>query len=154
MLNWIVWNRTIFFIETIHVSSSCRATSKHLPDPLSPLVSIIHCSREVFKAISCIGTELLYIRSCWSFCLWRDPQEYFVCEFCRTSPAVSRMSGSAGCFVRYCLQGLFSPWSFFSIRLLSIHVVHPYSSIDTTAAWKKLCYILSVTSDFHMNDRL
>ena len=36
------------------------------------------------------------------------------------------------------------PSSFFSNRLVSIQVVHPYSSIDTTAAWKKLCFILSV----------
>ena len=32
----------------------------------------------------------------------------------------------------------------FSIRLVSIHIVHPYSSIDTTAARKKLRFILSV----------
>ena len=37
--------------------------------------------------------------------------------------------------------------SFLSIRLVS--------SIDTTAAWKKkLCYILSNKSDFHMTDSL
>ena len=30
------------------------------PDPLSPSVSIVHCSRQVFKATSCIGTELLF----------------------------------------------------------------------------------------------
>ena len=46
------------------------------------------------------------------------------------------------------------PSSFFSICLVSVHVVHPYSSIDTTAAWKKLRFILSVRSDFHMTDRL
>ena len=40
------------------------------------------------------------------------------------------------------------------MRLVSVHVVHPYSSIDTTAAWKKLRFILSVRSDFHMTDRL
>ena len=28
--------------------------------------------------------------------------------------------------------------------------MHPYSSIDMTAAWKKLCFILSVRFDFHM----
>ena len=42
---------------------SCRDASTNLPDPLLPPVSIIHCSQEVFKAISCIGTELLYIDS-------------------------------------------------------------------------------------------
>ena len=42
----------------------------------------------------------------------------------------------------------------FSIRLVSVQVVHPYSSIDSTAAWKKLCFILLVGSDFHMTDSL
>ena len=32
--------------------------------------------------------------------------------------------------------------------------MHPYSSIDATAAWKKLCFILSVRSDFHIIDSL
>ena len=66
-------------------------------------------------------------------------------------------------FVGCCLQVLYNiarsiliwlPLSFFSIRLVSVHVVHPYSSIDTTAAWKKLRFILSIMSDFHMTDRL
>ena len=67
------------------------------------------------------------------------------------------------CFGGGCLQDLFNiarnilvylPSSFFSIRLVSVHVVHPYSSIDTTAAWKKLRFILSVRSDFRMTDSL
>ena len=32
--------------------------------------------------------------------------------------------------------------------------MHPYSSIDTIAAWKKQRFILSVRSDFHMTDSL
>ena len=32
--------------------------------------------------------------------------------------------------------------------------VHPYGSIDATAAWKKLRFISSVRSDFHMTDSL
>ncbi len=32
--------------------------------------------------------------------------------------------------------------------------MHPYSSIDTATAWKKLRFILSVRSDFHMIDCL
>ena len=32
--------------------------------------------------------------------------------------------------------------------------MHPYSSIDTTATWKKLRFILSVRSDFHMIESL
>ena len=50
-------------------SSSSRAASMDHPDPLSPPVSIVHFSREVFKVISCIDTELLYIGSGWSSCL-------------------------------------------------------------------------------------
>ena len=46
------------------------------------------------------------------------------------------------------------PSSFFSIRLVSVHVVHPYSSMDTTTAWRKLRFILSYWSDFHMTDNL
>ena len=73
-------------------------TSADLPDPLPPLLSIVHRSRLVFKATSCIGTELLYVGSSWSSCLyssmWRSPQESVAYEFVPTSPAVSCMSGS------------------------------------------------------------
>ena len=67
------------------------------------------------------------------------------------------------CFVGCCLQDLFNIArsilvlllsSFFSIRLVSIHVVHPYSSIDMIAAWKKLCFIISARFDFHFTDSL
>ena len=63
------------------------------------------------------------------------------------------------CFVECCFQDLFPtacsifvqlPSSFFSIRLVSIHVMHPYSRMDTTAAWKKLRFILSGRSYLHM----
>ena len=40
------------------------------------------------------------------------------------------------------------------VSWLYVHVVHPYSSIDVTAAWKKLLFILSVRSDFHIVDSL
>ena len=40
------------------------------------------------------------------------------------------------------------------MRFVSVNVVHPYSSIDTAAAWKKSFFILSDRSDFHMIDRL
>ena len=79
-------------------SSSCHTISTGIPDPLPPPVSIVHRSREVFKATSCIGTELLYIGSRWSSYLCssmrRGPQEYVAYEFVLTSPAVSCMSGS------------------------------------------------------------
>ncbi len=66
-------------------------------------------------------------------------------------------------FVGCCLQDLFNipcsilvllPLSFFSSRSVSVHVVHPHSRIDMIAAWKKLCFILSVRSDFHKIDIL
>ena len=80
-------------------SSSCRTARTDLLDPLSPPVSIAYRSREVFKATSCIGTELFYIGSCRSSCLcssmWKGSQEYIAYEFVLTSPAVSRMSGSS-----------------------------------------------------------
>ena len=64
------------------------------------------------------------------------------------------------CLVWCCRQDLFNiarnilVSSFFSSRFVSVQVVHPYSSIDTTAAWKKLRFILSVRFDFHMIDSL
>ena len=67
------------------------------------------------------------------------------------------------CFVVCCPQDLFNiarsilvwlPFSFFSRRFVSVQIVHLYSSIDTTAAWKILRFILSVRSDFHMIDSL
>ena len=42
------------------------------------------------------------------------------------------------------------PSSFFSIHIASVQVVHPYNSMDMTAAWKKLHVISSDRSDFHM----
>ena len=65
------------------------------------------------------------------------------------------------CLVGCCHQDLFNISilvkflsSFFSSRLVSVQVVHPYSSIGTTAAWKKLRFVLSFRSDFHMIDSL
>ena len=89
------------------------------------------------------------------------------CPACLVRPTwiVFVMSGRwpYSCFVGCYLQDLFNiartilvqlPSSFFPIRLVSVHVVHPYSSIDTTAAWKKLRFILSVRSDLHMTNSL
>ena len=62
------------------------------------------------------------------------------------------------CFVGCCLQHLFHTdrsilvqlsSSFLSKRFVSVHVVHPYSSIDTTSAWKKYCvlfHLIGLTS--------
>ena len=108
------------------ILQSCHAASTDLPDPLSP--PVYHPS---------------FPRDLPGYILSRGPREYIAYEFLLTSPAASRMSGSSN--LDSC---------FFSIRSVSVHVVHPYSSIDTTAAWKKLRFILSVRSDFHMTDCL
>ena len=42
---------------------SCYFASMYLTT-----VSIVHCSQDVFKAISCICTELLYIGPRWRSC--------------------------------------------------------------------------------------
>ena len=73
--------------------------STDIPDPLSPPLPIVHCFRQVLRATSCIGTELLYVCSsrlsylCMS--IWRGPQEYITYELVPTSPAASHMSGSS-----------------------------------------------------------
>ena len=51
----------INLLAAILSSSSCRAPSTEFSDPLSPPVSIVHRSRDVFQTTSFIGTELLYI---------------------------------------------------------------------------------------------
>ena len=80
-------------------SSSCHTISADIPDPLSPLLSIIHCFRLVFRSTSCIGAELQYVGSSWLSCfcwfMWRDTQEYITFELISISPAVSHMSGSS-----------------------------------------------------------
>ena len=51
-------------------SSSCHAASTDIPDPLSPLLPIVHHLWQVFRASPHIVTELLYVCSSWSswFC--------------------------------------------------------------------------------------
>ena len=97
---WVLWhiNHCRLFNAKSSLSSSssssCRAISADLHDPLSSPASIVP-----LPATSCIGTELLYIGSIWSSCLssfmWWGPQEYVNYRFALTSPAVSRMSGSS-----------------------------------------------------------
>ena len=58
-------------------SSSCRAASTDIPDPLSPLLPIVHRFWQVFRATSRILTELLYVcsscPSCFCSAIWGCP---------------------------------------------------------------------------------
>ena len=91
--------RMLFSNWSSSSSSLCRTISTDIADPLSPQQQIVHCFRQVLRATSRIGTELLYVDSSWTSCLcssiWRGPLEYITYELVPTSPAVSRMSGSA-----------------------------------------------------------
>ena len=81
------------------LSSSCRAVSTDIPDPLSPLFLIVHRLQQVFRATSLILTQLLNVCSSWSSCfcpaICGSPQEYIPYEVVPASPAVSCMSGSS-----------------------------------------------------------
>ena len=104
-----------------------------------------------------------YILSSFSL-VWRRQQDNAACttSLIRLISMVLKMGGCwpYNCFfVGCCIQDLFNiprrilvqlPSSFFLIRFVSIHVVHPYSRMDTTTALKKLRFILSDSSDFHM----
>ena len=65
------------------------------------------------------------------------------------------------CFVGWCFQDLFNivrsilvqfPSSFCSICLVSIQLVHPYSSMDTIAVWKKIVHNLFSLLNHHQSD--
>ena len=63
------------------------------------------------------------------------------------------------CFAKFYFQEFFDifcsirvlfPSSFFSERLVCVHIVHPYSKIDAAAAWNKFRLILSNRSIISM----
>ena len=80
-------------------SSFCRATSTDIPDPVSPLLPIVHRFWEVLRSTSPILTELLYVGSSWSPCfcsaMWGGPWGNITYELLPTSPVVSSMSGTS-----------------------------------------------------------
>ena len=80
-----LWYRdTLKYVPNLYISSSSsssnRAISTDIPDPLSLPLPIVHCFRQVFRATSHIGRELQYVGSSRSSCLcsamWRGPQQY------------------------------------------------------------------------------
>ena len=102
-LSGLVWSCPFELLQkfygTSSSSSSCRAASTDIPDPLSTLLPIIHHFWQVFRATSRILTELLYVCSSWSSCfclaICGDPSEYITDEFVLASPAMSCVSGSS-----------------------------------------------------------
>ena len=83
-----------YYIDKIEFDSEMMmiTMSTDISDPLSPPLPIVHCFWQVFRATSCIGTELLYVESSWSSCLCssmcRGPQKYITFELVPTPPAV------------------------------------------------------------------
>ena len=158
--------RIILWGTRINKSSS---SSCHTFGTDTPTLSR-HLSRQILRATPHILPELLYVGSSllprFRSAIWRSPQKYITYGLVLTSPAVSCMSGSSNldsfvmgglwpyscCFVGCCLEDLFNIAGnilFLQQPLVSVQVVHPYSSIDTIAA-----FIISVRSDFHMTDSL
>ena len=48
--------RLCTYIYMLISSTSCRAASTDIPDPLLPLLTIIHRLRQVFRVTSCVLT--------------------------------------------------------------------------------------------------
>ena len=116
-------------------------------------VSIIQRFGQVLETTSCVHRRTL---------LGSSSKLLRQCPACLVSLIwmVLEMDGRwpySYCFVGCCFQDLFNmarsilvqfPSSFFSIRLVSVHVVNPYGKIDMTPAWKKcvLFYRISLIS--------
>ena len=100
---WVKWydyySFVIIHLRKVSSSSSCRAGSTDIPDPLSSLLPIVHRSRQVLRTTPRILTQLLNVCSCWSSCfctaMCGGPWEYISYDFIPASPAVSCMSGSS-----------------------------------------------------------
>ena len=142
---------------------SCRAGSTDIPDPLSALFlsfipyPYIVAGRPAF-AQPCVGVHKNTSLMSSSLLLQQCPARLTWIVF-----VIGGRWPYSWCLVGCCRLDLFKiarrilsqlPSSFFSSCFVRVHVVHPYSSIDATAAWKKLRFILSVRSDFHMIDSL
>ena len=98
----IIWRVLNIFDRAIIYSSSslsCLAASTDIPDPLSPLLPIVHRLWQVFRGKSRILRELLYVCSSWPswFCsaICGGPLEYITYDLVPASPTVSCMSGSS-----------------------------------------------------------
>ena len=131
----------------------------HLSLPVG-LLDYILCP---YKAV--VGKFLLVVQHCHVYV--QGPWENVTYDFVLASSAVFRMSYLDGfsdrrhncCLMGCCFQDLFNiarsilvqfSSSVFSKGFLSVHMAHSCSRIDTTAAWKKLHFILSDRPEFHI----
>ena len=185
LLLYCICKLSINFSTTHHHHHVMPLAQIYIPDPLSPLLPIIHRLWQVFRATSRILTPriltpriyvragrpaftLPYVGVHRSTSLMSSSLLLQQCPAClfRLTWIVFVMGGRwlhSWCLVGCCRQDLFNiarnilvslPSSFFSSHYVSVQVVHPFSRIDTAAAWKKLRFILSIRSDFHMIDSL
>ena len=70
-------------------------------------------------------------------------------------PISTHAISSSNCHWNVSLPSGASPWnSIFLGWVEGQNITHPYCSINMTAAWKKLRFIFSVTSDFHTTNSL
>ena len=77
IVSYLIRNSFLYISSS---SSPPRAASKDIPDPLYPLLPIVHRFWQVPRATSRIITELLYVGSSWSSCfcsaIWGGPYTY------------------------------------------------------------------------------
>ena len=172
MLNWIVWNH--HHHQVMPLARISLTLSRHFS--LSFIASGRSSVRHPVSSHSCCmyvrAGRLAFARSYVGFhrskSLMSSSLLLQQCPAClvHLTWIVFVMGGRwsySWCLVGCCRKDLFNvarnilvllPSSFFSSRLVSVQKVHPYGSINTTAVWKKLHFILSVRSDFHMIDSL
>ena len=127
--------------------------STDFPDPLKPLASIVHYSRLVFLATSCISTELLSRMSCSSnldgfrhgFVRW---------EISRCTASVLWDVASMICSVQLVALLFNCCQAFFLYALSASMWCMNIVLLTQTLLGKKLRFLLSDWPDFYMNDRL
>ena len=85
------------FLSTLQtIPARAFAASTDIPDPLSPLLPIVHRFWQVFRAASRILTYVCSSgSSCFCSAICGGPLEYITYEFVPASPVGSCMSGSS-----------------------------------------------------------
>ena len=108
MLNWIVWNRTIFIKMDLVLNN---------------------LQRLICHKIQPTNLHVLFVLLEW-FVRWEAGNLTAVVLLGAANRISSRQHTAFLC-------------SFFFMHFVSVHMVHPYSSMDTPTAWKKSCFIFS-----------